>query len=162
MTFYKAGNGEVYDFDYAPTGAHWTKLSTAKGKLARAEYCKAELRKLIPQGSTVYTLLREVSRSGMSRQLSVFVMTDNAPRDITYLVIDACGFRRSKRDYVEIGGCGFNAGFQIVYDLGSALYRDTHVCTGKGCPSNDHVNGDRNYAPHAHADGGYSLRHATI
>lgn len=30
----------------------------------------------------------------------------------------------------------------------------------KSCPSNDHVNGDRNYSPdHIHSDGGYALRH---
>jgi hypothetical protein len=162
MTYWKTDSGEVYDLAHTPHGAEWTKLTNASGKRERAGYCTAELRKLIPQGSVVYTVLRSVARSGMSRTISVVVMSDGVPRDVTYLVADACGYRRNNRDHLVIGGCGMDMGFAVAYDLASKLYRDTHVCTGETCRSNDHSNGDRDYTPHKHADGGYSLNHSWL
>ena len=35
-------------------------------------------------------------------------------------------------------------------------------CIGAGCPSNDHINGDRNHTPHLHESGGYALRQRWI
>ena len=42
-------------------------------KINKAEFeqLTAELRKMFPVGSTVYTIVRSVSRTGMSREISV-------------------------------------------------------------------------------------------
>jgi hypothetical protein len=56
-----------------------------------------------------------------------------------------------------------DTGFHLVYNLGYVLFPLGFECTGCDeppnlCPSNDHSNGDRDYAPHNHKDGGYALR----
>lgn len=65
-----------------------------------------------------------------------------------------------KGDALVVNGCGMDMGFHVVYELGYTLYgRDGFICIGERCPSNDHSNGDRDYTPHAHTDGGYALRY---
>ena len=65
-------------------------------------------------------------------------------------------------------GCGMDMGFELVYNLGYALWPNGYTCTGdskefgKRCRSNEHSNGDRNYQPHHHTDGGYAFRQEWI
>jgi hypothetical protein len=119
----------------------------------------AALTEWIKPGMTIYTVLRHVSTSGMYRAIDVYLMEDNQPRYITWTVSKACGFTYNrKHEAIGIGGCGMDMGFSIVYDLARTLFRNGFDCVGRGCPSNDHSNGDRNYEPHRHTgDGGYAL-----
>ncbi len=125
------------------------------------------LHEWVKPGDTLYTILRHVSRSGMSRIIDVVGIDreetgpDGSPR------IWAFGWNVAKalrlpfdrdRDGVKISGCGMDMGFEVVYLLGRTLYPEGFECVGEGCPSNDHSNGDRDYSPHTHADGGYALR----
>jgi hypothetical protein len=123
-----------------------TKVSKAEQEQARQT-----LREWLPVGSTVHTVLRHVSGSGMSRDISLHLVRDDQIRDITYLVSQATGNRLSHRDgpiAIRIGGVGMDMGFALVYGLSRALYPDGHPCTGHGssgqfttqCPSNDHSN----------------------
>ena len=112
------------------------------------------LRELLPVGSTVRTILRHTSKSGMSRAITVHTVTDGAVRDITWLVSQVTGYRLSQRhEGLTVGGCGMDMGFAVVYALSSALYPTGHRCTGStgrtpagnrsaapACPSNDHTN----------------------
>lgn len=142
------------------------------GKAAHQAWAARQLREILPPGSTVYTCLRHRSASGMSRRISVHaVQVSDDPRriqpaymrDITGLVAVAGGFRLSKDgDSLQVGGCGMDMGFHVVYALSSALYRGNFTCIGERCPSNDHFNGDKNREPHAHSDGGYALCHAWV
>ncbi len=102
----------------------------------------AELRETLTPGTTVYTVLRHVSRSGMSRDIDVYVMQDNEPRRITWSVSQASGMRYDRKaEALKVGGCGMDMGFHVVYNLSRALYRDhAFTCIGKDCPSNDHSN----------------------
>jgi len=125
----------------------------------------AKLRSWLQPGDTVYTILRKVSRSGMSREIGVVLLqpTDGRIIDLhpNWAVSKATGYRLNKGgayDAVILGGCGMDMGFALVYELSRVLYPDGYDCIGDGCPSNDHSNGDRNRAPHRHADGGYALR----
>ena len=104
----------------------------------------------------------------MQREIGVVLMRENGV-DLhpNYLVAQAIGAKLGKRDGIIMGGCGMDMGFSLVYNLSSALFPDGFECIGKGddrgafsrCPSNDHTNGDRDYSPHKHSDGGYALRH---
>ena len=126
---------------------------------AEQEAARAKLRELLPPGSTVHTVVRHVSKSGMQRSISCYVIRDNEPRWLDSLVAMAAGYPfDAKREAVKIGGCGMDMGFAIVYDLAYSLWGKNFSCIGEGCPSNDHSNGDRDYTPHAHSDGGYALR----
>lgn len=53
-----------------------------------------------------------------------------------------------KREAIRVGGVGMDMGFHIVYELGAILFPDGFGCTGEGCRSSDHSNGDRDYTPH--------------
>lgn len=119
----------------------------------------------IKPGDTLFTQLKSVSRSGMSRVIQVVKIECNPDRqepDVLYLgynVAQACDMKYDReREGVKIGGCGMDMGFALVYDLARVLFADSFECIGEGCPSNDHSNGDRNYTPHKHSDGGYSLK----
>jgi hypothetical protein len=127
------------------------------------------LKNLCPPGTTIYTVLRHVSRSGMQRALDVYVMEDNAPRRITWPVCKAVGYGYSdKYDALTIGGCGMDMGYDVVHNLSWVLHRDGFECTGERCPSNDHSNGiveDGKRKPFPRGAGvrheghGYSLNH---
>lgn len=119
-----------------------TKLQQSE----RAEAC-AELRETLKPGTTVYTVLRHVSRSGMSRDIDVYVIEDGEPRRITWTVAKAADLTYSRKaEAIKIGGCGMDMGFAIVYNLSRALYGQDHkfACIGEGCPSNDHANAYQN------------------
>lgn len=83
------------------------------------------LRDYFPIGSTVSTVLRHVSRSGMERAISVL-----APNcyDVSHLVARATTFNlHHKHQGLKIGGAGMDMGFHVVYDLSHTLYQDGYA-----------------------------------
>lgn len=124
--------------------------SGAKGKAARAEYCKAELRALLAPGDKVYCILRSVSSSGMSRSISLYVKSEGDMRNVDSLVSDALGYKLAKKGGLQVSGCGMDMGFHLVYALGCALWP-----TGTETP-----HGSRNGKPDT--DGGYALKHVWL
>jgi hypothetical protein len=127
-----------------------------------------ELKKLLKPGQTVFTILRHVSSSGMSRVIDlVIVVADyrdeypknadgstnwdakptrkligHKPRSIGYLAAEAMDDRwDSDKQGIKVGGCGMDMGFHLVYNLGRTLYPHGVNCAGRMlCQSNDHVN----------------------
>jgi hypothetical protein len=112
----------------------------------------------IKPGDVIYTRVNHVSRSGMSRNISAYVMRDNSPVNISTSVATVIGEGIANDGGVKMGGCGMDMGFSLVYELSYALFKGGFVCIGENCPANDHSNGDRDYTPHAHSDAGYALR----
>lgn len=117
------------------------------------------LRAVLNPGDTLYTILRHVSRSGMRRAVDVILATDSVPHSIAYNVgrATASSFD-DKHGGIIVNGCGMDVGFELVYNLGRVLWPDGFTCIGENCHSNDHSNGDRDYTPHHHQNGGYALR----
>lgn len=112
------------------------------------------LREIVKPGDELYTILRHRSTSGMQRAISV-VKIDGHGRvfDLDYLLAGALDMRRDdKYGGLKIGGGGMDMGFDLVYNLSSALYgyssKRGYRCLGDRCPSNSHVN-DRT-APRGH------------
>lgn len=136
-----------------------------KSERAERDEALAKLREWIKPGDTVQTILRHVSRSGMQREISVVINRDGEVFNADYFVGAALGMRWGKHGGLVTQGCGIDMGFHIVHNLGYALFPDGFECIGEGdehrrrCPSNDHSNGDRNYAPHHHDSGAYAIRH---
>lgn len=145
-------------------------------KVSERDEAIAKMREWLKPGDTVYTILEHVSSSGMTRDIRVLVpvLPDEAKGayaadrpEISFLhpnysVALAIGERLTPvrgRDGIRVGGCGMDMGFHIVYNLSRVMFPDGFTCCGKGCPSNDHSNGDRIYTPHNHSDGGYALKH---
>jgi hypothetical protein len=133
-------------------------MKLTKAKQAEREQAIKALRELLPPGSTVQTILRHVSKSGMMRHISPVI----DGRDESYRVALIVGETLSADGYVKVGGCGMDLGFDLVYRLSCSLYREGFTCVGNAdgnrCPSNDHGNGDADYTPHQHKSGGYALR----
>jgi hypothetical protein len=156
------------------------RLTVKDGKARLLAESLATLREALKPGDTVWTKVTQVSRSGMSRHIQCFIIRDNEPWNISAHVARVIGEPCDRRDLsFRIGGCGMDMCFAAVYALSSALFRDGFGCIGKGCPSNDHSNGDRDYTPHGmpleftlefngngetgranhwHQSGGYALR----
>lgn len=133
-----------------------SKQSTADRDAARAQ-----LRKMVKPGDTVYAKVTHVARSGMMRTVDLYVMQDNQPIRITWNACRATGRTYNRRhEAMQIEGCGTDARFEAVHDLSWALFPDGFTCIGKGCPAADHSNGDRDYTPHQHDrfQGAYALQ----
>lgn len=122
-----------------------------KAKERERQEAIAQLREWLKPGDTVYTILRHVSRSGMSREIGVVILKDGADLHPNYSTAKAIDARQGKYDGVVMGGCGMDMGFALVYNLSSALWPDGFGCIGEGCRSNDHSNGDRDFMPHESA-----------
>jgi hypothetical protein len=99
----------------------------SKAVQARTEQIEAikELRELLKPGETVYTILRHVSASGMSRVIDLFIMRGNEPRRITWSVAQALGYAYDqKREGLRVSGCGMDMGFHVVYSLARVIFND--------------------------------------
>lgn len=106
------------------------------------------LRKLLKPGDTVYTVLRHVARSGMSRSVSVVVVRKGEPLRLDHTVATALGLRVDRaHDGVVVSGGGMDMGWNLVYRLGQVLWP-----TGTPRP-----HGTRNGLPDT--EGGYALTH---
>lgn len=129
-------------------------------KINEAEKQEAlvHLRDMIKPGDTLYTILRHVSASGMSRSISVVLMKDGQPYQLDYWISKTGESIDQRNGGVKRGGCGMNMGFDLVYSLSHRLFPEGYECIGERCPSNDHNNGDRDRTPHHHQSGGYALR----
>ena len=129
-----------------------------KAQQAQQQEARDELRKMFPPGTTVPTILRHVSASGMSRAISVIDPADLG--DVSYLVARALGDRIDPRHGgVKVPGCGMDMGFHLVYSLSAVLYGDGWTCTGSRCPSNVHVNERTPRDGNAEHTDGYALSH---
>lgn len=122
----------------------------------------AELRGMLPPGTTVYTVLRHVAPSGMTRWISCLAIVDGKLINLDWYVERAgIGSRDRRHEGIKVGGCGMDMGFHLVYSLSRVIHRDAFHCTGQhGCPANDHVNdrGEPDYSPERlHSDAGYAL-----
>ena len=124
---------------------------TAKKLSVRAQRAQESidtLETLLKPGTIVYTSLRHVSASGMTRWIDVFVADGGTVRNITGHVCDAADMTYcTRRHSLKIGGGGMDMGFQVVYLLGLSLWP-------AGTPE---PHGRRNGEPDS--NGGYALRH---
>ena len=102
-------------------------------------------------GDTVYTILRHVSQSGMSRRIGAvkpYVREDTGEvrfLHLDYNIMRVLGWpeghnRGGGPDGIRVDGCGMDMGFHLVYSLSRALWPEGFECIGSDCPANDHDN----------------------
>jgi hypothetical protein len=145
--FRNAATGEVFETshpEYHKTDIPITPKT--EGKRLLTEQVKNELRKRIKPGHTVYTQVKTVSRSGMSRVISCYIIEAGRIKCIDGAVSDATGTPWT-RGGLKVSGCGMDMGFHLVYNLGACLWPD-------GTPE---PHGSRNGTPDS--SGGYALKH---
>jgi hypothetical protein len=100
-------------------------MTTTAAKRSAQQDATLDLRLILNPGDTVYTILRHVSASGMTRYISTVIVQNGQPRDISYLVAQAIGSPLSgnrNHEGVKVGGCGMDMGFHLVYSLSRALF----------------------------------------
>ena len=137
------------------TKAHKKLTKKAQAEAERDEAI-AELRKYMKPGATVYTKMKHCARSGMMRVIDVFVIRNNEPLRLTWSACIAVGIKYNrKHEGAEMGGCGMDMGFALVYEIGATLYRKPWRCVGEKCPCNEHSN-----PPHPKRDG--KMMHAAV
>lgn len=87
------------------------------------------LRRWIPKGTTIYTVLRAVSRSGMRREIGVLIIPADDPQPLCmhYHTARVLGLSIGKRDGVIVHGAGMDMGFDLVYRLGCQLFGDGYA-----------------------------------
>ncbi len=114
------------------------------------------LRTALPPGSTIYTTVTHVSRSGMSRSIRCFTIENDEPFDISYRIARALGDRLDpKNGGIKIGGCGMDMGFAIVHNLSYAIHGMESEGEGKEASNQGHP-----FPPRpGHFRSGYSLNH---
>jgi hypothetical protein len=102
-------------------------MTTTTKALSDKDYAKNLLLSdyLDEKNLTVYTILRSVSASGMTRHISLKVAQGGSIFDITHLASKALGERLSERNgfnTIKVNGCGMDMGFHLVYSLSSVLF----------------------------------------
>ena len=86
---------------------------------------ESKLKKFIPPNDTVYTILKNVSQSGMYRHIQVIVIKDNKPINLSYWIADYLEWSYKDKTYsIGVGGCGMDMGFHLVYTLSRSLFDD--------------------------------------
>lgn len=129
------------------------RLSAKAGKARLKAEAIKYLQGMLKPGDTVYCILRNVSRSGMSRQIDFLVAKSDAgckPHHISHWIARALDYPQADGGALKVGGCGMDMGFEVVYNLGRALWPN-------GTPK---PHGRRNGEPDS--DGGYALKHSWL
>ena len=116
-----------------------------------------KLQGMLKPGFRVYTILRHVSSSGMSRDISVAIGAGNDIQDITWYVSRAMGetLRDSKgHRAIRVGGCGMDMGFNLVYNLSRTLFPNGF----KPCDAGLNYGRNGTSPNEVDTDGGYALK----
>ena len=116
---------------------------------------------LLKPGDVVYTVLKHVSRSGMSRVIDLYIMRDNQPVRISRVAAKLLEGYSEKYEGCKASGCGMDMGFHLVYNLSYALFPEWNCIqsSDKDCPDSSHFGdnwGKRSDTPH---QSGYALVH---
>jgi hypothetical protein len=127
MTYYlSTSDNRVYDFNHQPSGDGWQQVSQAKGKALEKQQAIDSLKNIFalmpPEKRVIYTVLRSVSKSGMSQTIDFFTIDNDRPRHLSGLIKMALGYKFGKNGGLVVGGCGMDMGFHVVYTVSSVLH----------------------------------------
>lgn len=125
-----------------------------KAQIAQRAHDIEELRKIVKPGMTVYTQLKHVSRSGMYRVISLFVIADNRLIKIDHYACRLLEGWDDRHQGCKTGGCGMDMGFHLVYNLGATLYPNAEENKTFGVMT--YRNGEQT----PETSGGYLLKHS--
>ena len=75
----------------------------------------------------MYGILRNVSRSGMLRRFSVFIIKDNDILYLNYIISELTHYKRDNEGYIKVHGCGMDMYFALISDLSEILFNDYKI-----------------------------------
>ena len=108
-----------------------------KEKMEAVEHLKT----LVKDGDTVYTVLRYVSSSGMSRRIDLFKIEVDKHTGKPYMAYlsewaaRAMGRRLDRKGGIVITGCGMDMGFALVDSLQAVVFGYDIKEDDNGCKS---------------------------
>jgi hypothetical protein len=73
-------------------------------------------------GVEVYTTVKSVAKSGMSRTMKLYIVRDGRVCGITYSAAVVLGEALCKDGTLRVHGCGMDMGFETVYRLSRKLF----------------------------------------
>lgn len=86
----------------------------------------------LPQQTRIYSIVRHVSKSGMSRLIDFYVMVDNRPMWVTPAIRDILDYKQDeKTGALKVGGTGMDMCFHVVHSLGYKLHKDGYYFTSE-------------------------------
>jgi len=86
------------------------------------------LKEMLKPGDTVYTVVKHVSKSGMTRHIQPYIVRDGKIESIGWYVARALDWSLVKGTHqIKVGGAGMDMCFHLVYTLGRVLYGGTNV-----------------------------------
>ncbi|WAA19710.1 hypothetical protein SEA_DALILPOP_83 [Gordonia phage Dalilpop] len=81
------------------------------------------LREILPPGSTVVTIVKHVTASGMGRTIQPVTVYNGEVFNLTGYVARVVGWKvDTDRGGVYVQGCGMDMGFHLVYSLARVIY----------------------------------------
>jgi hypothetical protein len=94
---------------------------------ADKELARMKLREMFAEQEKpkVYTVLRHISSSGLSKDISLKTVQDGEIIDITYYVAKAIGDTLKERNgqrAIRVTGGGMDLGYHLVHSLSMSLY----------------------------------------
>lgn len=93
-------------------------MKRSKSEIAEAAESLRALLASIPVDQygkrTIHGLVRHVSASGMMREISLFAVTPDGLRDLTYYVSCVTGWGIGKKRGVRVSGCGMDMIFHLA------------------------------------------------
>lgn len=149
LAYMELGDGFVIQTADPARWPEGKRLTKREGIAKQRAAALKRLHSLLSPGDTVYTIIRSVARSSMSRLMDVVIARDGRIQRITCDVAHAIG-HPLKNGELRMDGGGMDMGFQAVYLLGCAMWPD-----GTSEP-----HGTRNGEPDS--AGGYALKHQHI
>lgn len=151
--FVRLSSGTVLETNDPSLWSDAKRIPATEGRKALEREAMKRLRQSLRRGSTVYTVLRGASSSGMSRTISLHVIRGGELRDITAAAARAMGYkvvRAPMGEGIRVGGCGMDMGFHLVYNLSRSLFKPRKPKPGEDAKAPGRAN---------LRDGGYALNH---
>lgn len=112
--FMQDSTGHVFETNYPEYHKECQQISTKEGKAAIVAQYKQTLAKYVREGVTLYTIVRKVSSSGMSRNIDVYAIEDNKPVYLSGYAAKVLGWKMAKDRGIVVSGCGMDMGFHLV------------------------------------------------
>jgi hypothetical protein len=79
----------------------------------------------LPKNTVIYSIVRSVSQSGLSRKIDFYVIKDERPVWITPAIRDFLGYKQDdKSGALKVSGTGMDMAFHVVNSLGYKLHQD--------------------------------------
>ena len=91
------------------------------------EQSKQTLLDWIKPNQTIFTTIKHVSVSGMSRRISCYIIQGDNIKCIDNWVGEIVGWKHSDNGGIVVNGCGMDMAFHLVYTLSSVLFNDGYA-----------------------------------